>query len=116
MQITQFHHVSVNANGVPIEELITFYRDILGLADKHRPEIPGVPGQWKSVGDLELHLVGSRLNFILKDLVPLSEIVPTLLPLLQDFKNRRQGGEGFGDYCQRLGAEKLQMIIQPVPV
>ena len=57
-----------------------------------------------------------RLNFILKDLVPMNEIVPTLLPLLQDYKSQRQGGEGFGDYCHRLGVEKLQAMIQPVPV
>jgi sulfite reductase (ferredoxin) len=62
------------------------------------------------------NLVGSRLNFVLKDLVPMSEIVPTLLPLLQDYKNQRQGSEGFGDYCQRLGAEKLQAMVPPVPV
>ena len=59
MQITQFHHVSVNANGVPIDELVGFYRDVLGLADKHRPEIPGVPGHGHVVGDQELHLVGA---------------------------------------------------------
>ncbi len=62
------------------------------------------------------NLAGSRLNFVLKDLVPMNEIVPTLVPLLQDYKNQRQSGEGFGDYCQRLGAEKLQALIQPVPV
>jgi catechol 2,3-dioxygenase-like lactoylglutathione lyase family enzyme len=59
MQVTRFHHVSVNADNVPIDELVGFYRDILGLADKPRPEIPGVPGHWHVVGDQELHLVGA---------------------------------------------------------
>jgi catechol 2,3-dioxygenase-like lactoylglutathione lyase family enzyme len=59
MQMTRFHHVSVNANGVPIDELVGFYRDVLGLTDKDRPEIPGVPGHWHVVGDQELHLVGA---------------------------------------------------------
>jgi sulfite reductase (ferredoxin) len=57
------------------------------------------------------NLVGSRLNFVLRDLVPLNEIVPTLLPLLADYKNNRQGDEGFGDYCYRLGVEKCRAMV-----
>ncbi len=57
------------------------------------------------------NLIGSRLNFVLKDLVPLNQIVPTLTPLLEDFKKSRQPGESFGDYCQRLGAETLRALI-----
>jgi sulfite reductase (ferredoxin) len=57
------------------------------------------------------NLVGSRLNFVLKDLVPMNEIVPTLLPLLEDYKNNRQGNEGFGDYCHRLGAERIRALV-----
>ena len=53
------------------------------------------------------NLVGSRLNFVLKDLVPIGEIVRTLSPLLADFKQHRLGTESFGDYCHRLGADKL---------
>lgn len=59
MKVTRFHHVSVNTNGAPIGELANFYRDVLGLDDKPRPEIPGVPGHWHVVGDQELHLVGA---------------------------------------------------------
>ncbi len=57
------------------------------------------------------NLVGSRLNFLLKDLVPLAQIVPTLGLLLEDFKKQRQTGESFGDYCQRLGQEKVQALV-----
>jgi sulfite reductase (ferredoxin) len=56
--------------------------------------------------------VGSRLNFLFKDLVPINEIVPTLLPLLQDYKTKRQGDESFGDFCHRLGAERLWALVQ----
>jgi catechol 2,3-dioxygenase-like lactoylglutathione lyase family enzyme len=59
MRVTRFHHVSVNSNGTPLDEMVGFYRDVFGLSDQHRPEIPGVPGHWHSVGDLELHLVGA---------------------------------------------------------
>jgi len=55
----RFHHVSVNHNGVPLDELISFYRDVLGLDDKPRPEIEGIAGHWCAVGDQELHLVGA---------------------------------------------------------
>jgi sulfite reductase (ferredoxin) len=60
------------------------------------------------------HVLGHRLNFLLKDLVPRAEIVPTLVPLLEHFKEERRPGESFGDYCQRLGAAKLQAWL-PVP-
>jgi catechol 2,3-dioxygenase-like lactoylglutathione lyase family enzyme len=59
MRVTRFHHVSVNANGIPVDDMAGFYRDVLGLEDKNRPEIPGVPGHWHIVGDQELHLVGA---------------------------------------------------------
>jgi sulfite reductase (ferredoxin) len=54
------------------------------------------------------HHLGTRLNFLLKDLVPQSEIVPLLAPLLRDYKSERSQGEGFGDYCHRLGQEEIQ--------
>ena len=59
MKVTSFHHVSVNTNGAPLDELTAFYRDVLGLDNKDRPDIPGVPGYWHVVGDQELHLVGA---------------------------------------------------------
>jgi sulfite reductase (ferredoxin) len=57
------------------------------------------------------NLVGSRLNFLLKDLVPLGQIVPTLRPLLAHYREQRQPGEGFGDYCQRLGADAARALV-----
>ena len=59
MKVLRFHHVSVNANDSSLAEMTTFYRDVLGLGDKTRPDIPGVPGHWHVVGDQELHLVGA---------------------------------------------------------
>jgi catechol 2,3-dioxygenase-like lactoylglutathione lyase family enzyme len=59
MKVTRFHHVSVNANGTPVDEMVAFYRDVLGLGDKARPDIPGISGHWHTVGDQELHLVGA---------------------------------------------------------
>src|SRR4051812_23366461 len=59
MKVTRFHHVSVNSNGAPLGEIVAFYRDVFGLGDKARPEIPGVAGHWHLVGDQELHIVGA---------------------------------------------------------
>jgi len=59
VKVTRFQHVSVNANGIRLDEMIDFYGEVLGLGDKTRPEIPGVPGHWHVVGDQELHLVGA---------------------------------------------------------
>ncbi len=59
MKVTRFHHVSVNANRTSLDDLVAFYHDVLGLEEKARPDIPGVPGHWHVVGDQELHLVGA---------------------------------------------------------
>ncbi len=57
------------------------------------------------------HVRGHRLNFLLKDLVPRGEIVATLKPILRRFQAERIAGESFGDYCQRLGAERLLAML-----
>lgn len=59
MKVTRFHHVSINTNGASLDDVATFYREVLGLGDKARPDIPGIPGHWHVVGDQELHLVGA---------------------------------------------------------
>jgi len=53
-------------------------------------------------------LLGDRLNFIYKDLVPADEVVSTLMPLFVYFKHTRAEGETFGDFCHRKGADDLR--------
>ena len=53
-------------------------------------------------------LLGDRLNFIYKDLVPADEVVSTLVPLFVYFKHDRSEGETFGDFCHRKGADDLR--------
>lgn len=50
---------------------------------------------------------GDRLNFVYKDLVPTAEVVPTLTAVFRHFKDSRNEGESFGDFCHRQGAEQL---------
>jgi sulfite reductase (ferredoxin) len=44
---------------------------------------------------------GDRLNVIWKDYVPFDQIVPELTPLFERFRDERQNGESFGDFCHR---------------
>jgi catechol 2,3-dioxygenase-like lactoylglutathione lyase family enzyme len=59
VKVTRFHHVSVNSNDTPVDAMVAFYRDVLGLDDEPRPEIAGIPGHWHRIGDQQLHLVGA---------------------------------------------------------
>ena len=59
MRVTRVHHVSVNTGDAPLEDMVAFYRDVLGLDDEPRPDIAGVAGHWHTLGDSQLHLVGT---------------------------------------------------------
>lgn len=54
-------------------------------------------------GDFE----GTRLSFKLHDKVAEAAIAETLEPLFAAFATQRRDGEGFGDFCHRLGREAL---------
>lgn len=69
--------------------------------------IDGKTGQGKYTIFLGGTLVGNRLNTKYKDLVPQSQIVATLRPVLMYFKQARQNGESFGDFCNRMGIDDL---------
>jgi sulfite reductase (ferredoxin) len=76
-----------------------------------RPYTPDIGFVGKTLGKYTIYvggnLTGTRLAFIYKDLVPFDDIVPSLSPLLAQFKNERQNGESFGDFCVRLGKEAV---------
>lgn len=52
-------------------------------------------------------VMGDRLNFIYKDLVPEAEVISTLVPVFRYFKEARENDESFGDFCHRQGVENL---------
>jgi sulfite reductase (ferredoxin) len=52
-------------------------------------------------------LLGDRLNFLYKDMVPEEEVAPTLGHVFAYFKQDRQPNETLGDFCLRKGAEDL---------
>jgi len=55
---------------------------------------------------------GTRLNQEYADLVPGDELVSTVLPLFVHFKQARQNGETFGDFCHRVGVEALREFAE----
>jgi len=77
-----------------------------------RPYTPDIGLVGKAVGKYTMFLggnpEGTRLGFIYKDMVPMEEIVPTLVPLLTAYKADRQGIESFGDFCTRKGQDALE--------
>lgn len=64
-----------------------------------------VPGSYALYlgGDFE----GTRLSVKLHERVPEQAIGATLSPLLKAFAAERQGQEGFGDFCHRMGNDAL---------
>jgi sulfite reductase (ferredoxin) len=68
-----------------------------------------VPGYYALFvgGDFE----GTRLNAALLDKVALDHIGQTLDPLFALFAADRETGEGFGDFCHRVGLPALQQAV-----
>lgn len=58
--------------------------------------------------------LGRRLNQELMDLVPVDQIVPRLVPLLRLYKQQRNPGESFGEFCTRLGPAVLRTHLENV--
>ncbi len=52
-------------------------------------------------------LLGDRLNFNYKDMVPAADIVSSIVPVLAYFKHGREHGETLGDFCHRKGPDDL---------
>jgi sulfite reductase (ferredoxin) len=79
-----------------------------GCARPYNSDI-GLVGKTKDKYTIFLggRLFGDRLNFIYQDLVPTDQVVPALVPALKYFKESREEGESFGDFCYRVGKEDL---------
>ncbi len=79
-----------------------------GCARPYNSDI-GLVGKTKDKYTIFLggRLLGDRLNFIYKDLVPTDEVVTTLVPVLRYFNEARQNGETLGDFCHRVGKDVL---------
>jgi sulfite reductase (ferredoxin) len=59
---------------------------------------------------------GDRLAFLLQDLMPKDQIIPSMKKLLGRFKGEKSGSEGFGDWATRVGVASLcGTLALPLP-
>jgi sulfite reductase (ferredoxin) len=77
-----------------------------------RPYLGDVGFVGTTLGKYDVYLagdfVGTRLNALFAHNVPLAEIPDLLRHPLAEFARRRGPGEGFGDWCHRVGVESLR--------
>jgi catechol 2,3-dioxygenase-like lactoylglutathione lyase family enzyme len=66
IRVVELHHHGIRIGTKPeeVEQAREFYANVLGLeADRHRPDIPSVPGFWMYVGrgeqTAQIHLLGA---------------------------------------------------------
>lgn len=82
-----------------------------------RPYIGDVGFVGRTLGKYQIYVggdfEGTRLNTLLADLVPTEELTTRLRPLFLRFRDERQEGEGFGDFCHRVGVERLRELSAP---
>ena len=55
--------------------------------------------------------LGTALNFTVADRVPLDDIAATLRPAFESYRDGRNDGEGFGDYCRRRGEDAMTALV-----
>jgi sulfite reductase (ferredoxin) len=78
-----------------------------------RPYLGDIGIVGRTLGKYNVYLggdfTGTRLNTQFAELVPADELVATLRPLFASFKKERLPGEGFGDYCHRIGVARTPL-------
>lgn len=87
------------------------YNSDIGLVGR---SVDGKTGEGRYTVFLGGGMLGHRMAEIFKDQVPRSEITSTLRPIFAHFKEHRNAGEVFGDFCNRIGIEELTRIAEPV--
>jgi len=80
-----------------------------GCSRPYTTEI-GLVGRGKKSYDIHLggEPVGTRLNDVFAENVPRDELVNVLRPVLVYYRDERRSGERFGDFCHRLGVDRLR--------
>ncbi len=83
-----------------------------GCARPYNADI-GLVGRTKGKYTIYLggRVEGDRLAQVFQDLVPLEQIVSVLAPVLALFRRERRPGESLGDFCHRVGIERLRQQV-----
>lgn len=92
--------VSVRITGCPNGCARTYGGDI-GIVGR----MPGFYALYAG-GDFE----GSRLSFKIREKVPHAEVISSFAPLMAAWAAEGLEGEGFGDFCARLGVERVSAL------
>lgn len=87
------------------------YNSDVGLVGR---SMDGKTGEGRYTIFLGGNLRGNQMAAIYKDQVPRSEIAVTLRPVFTHFKENRQFGESFGDFCDRIGVEELTKACEAI--
>ena len=81
-----------------------------------RPYTPDIGLVGKARGKYTIYLggnaQGTRLGFLFEDLVPEGEIAQRISPALAQYREQRNEGESFGDFCNRVGKDALLAASQ----
>lgn len=81
-----------------------------------RPYVADIALVGKAVDRYTLYVggtvLGTRLAFVLRDMVPTEEIVLELAKLFIAFRNHRQENESLGDFCNRIGQDELLTLCR----
>jgi len=84
------------------------YNSDIGLVGRSATKnADGTPGDGTYTIFLGGRTLGDRLNVEFKDYVPIGQIVDELSPIFVRFRDEREPGEAFGDFCHRVGVESL---------
>ena len=83
------------------------YNADIGLVGR---SVDGKSGEGKYTIFVGGALNGTRMNRVYKDLVPMSQIVQQLRPLLVCYKQSHQPDESLGDFFNRVGVEQLLLL------
>ena len=77
-----------------------------------RPYVADIAFVGRSMGKYDVMLagdvLGTRINQLYRELVPLGELANTVRPVVAAYAEERQVGERFGDYCERVGLERFR--------
>lgn len=70
----------------------------------------GIVGRSKNIYNIYLggDQAGTRLNSLYASLIHLNDVTATVRPLLKIWRDERQPGEAFGDFCSRVSLEYLR--------
>ncbi len=82
-----------------------------------RPYLGDIGFVGRTVGRYQIYVggdfEGTRLGKLLEDIVKVDELAERLRPLFVMFRDERQPGEAFGDFCNRVGVPRLHAAAFP---